>query len=89
LLLRAKQSFSMPNPFGYGMLSVKKGSLVDDDHELVKSHGHYFEPAEATIPPFPVKKKRGRPVKVEQATQAPGEVRTVYVPQSEKVDEGE
>lgn len=88
MLLRVKESFSVPDPQGRPfMLTVQKGALVDSEHPLASSHASFMEPATQTVPDFP--KKRGRRPKVEQATAAPGEVRTLHVGRPAGDDEAE
>lgn len=48
-----------------------KGDTVTDDHLILKTHSQFFEPIIDRM-------VRNRPV--EQATAAPGEVRTVHIP---------
>lgn len=88
MLLRVKEGFSVPDPQGRPMmLSVPKGSLVESDHPLAKTHAAFMEPATPTVPDFP-KKRGGRP-RVEQATAAPGEVRTLHVGKPAEDDKAE
>lgn len=75
-LLRAMDSFKVPDPDGGPARMVLAGSDVTDDDPVVKGREHLFVPAEEFAD------RNARPI--ESATAAPGEIRTTRRPAKKK-----
>jgi hypothetical protein len=63
------------------------GQLVDDKHPILKTHGHLFAEPEATAAPPAPPQVKARPA--EQATNDPGELRTLTPPEQTAAQGGD